>query len=156
MWLACSSWGYPRGKPDRDPSQPRQLEAESRPKMIVKDDRFNFASDALRSAFAVVLKFRSAESEHVIRSDRSSWSCYAWRFDIISSKTFVSSAKATIRLDWTASGREFTYRTNNMEPRIQPAVGSVMSQVRGSLPGIDCAVTILAMLTGPPKKTILT
>lgn len=40
--------------------------------MIVKDDRFNFASDALRSAFAVVLKFRSAESEHVIRSDRSS------------------------------------------------------------------------------------
>ena len=117
MWLACSSWGYPRGKPDRDPSQPRQLEAESRPKMIVKDDRFNFASDALRSAFAVVLKFRSAESEHVIRSDRSSWSCYAWRFDIISSKTFVSSAKATIRLDWTASGREFTYRTNNMEPK---------------------------------------
>ena len=44
----------------------------SRPKMIVKDDRFNFASDALRSAFAVVLKFRPAESDHVIRSDRSS------------------------------------------------------------------------------------
>ena len=43
-----------------------------------------------------------------------------------------------------------------MEPRIQPAVGSVMSQVGGSLAGIDCAVTILAMLTGPPQKTILT
>ena len=38
----------------------------------------------------------------------------------MSLKTFVSSAKAAIWLDLTTSGREFTYRRNNMAPRIDP------------------------------------
>ena len=51
------------------------------------------------------------------RSDRSSSTS---RVDVISLKTFVSSAKAAIWLDLTASGREFTYRRNNLGPRIDP------------------------------------
>ena len=54
------------------------------------------------------------------RLDRSSWSCSASRVDVISLKIFVSSAKAAIWLDLTASGKEFTYRRNNMGPRIDP------------------------------------
>ena len=54
------------------------------------------------------------------RSDRSSWSCSASRVDVISLKTFVSLAKAAIWLDLTTSGRDFTYRRNNMGPKIDP------------------------------------
>ena len=54
------------------------------------------------------------------RLDRSSWSCSASRVDVVSLKIFVSSAKAAIWLDLTASGTGFTYRRNNMRPRIDP------------------------------------
>ena len=42
----------------------------------------------------------------------------------------MSSAKAAIWLDLTASGKEFTNRRNNMGPRIDP-VGPLKSQARG-------------------------
>ena len=66
------------------------------------------------------LKFRLAESYHVARLDRSSWSCSASHVDVISLKIFVSSAKAAILLDLTVFGKEFTYRRNNMGSRIDP------------------------------------
>ena len=74
--------------------------------MIDKDDGSKFPSDA--ALHLLWLKFRLAESDHVTRSDRSSWSCSASLVVVISLKTFVSSAKAAIWIDLTTSGRQFS------------------------------------------------
>ena len=75
----------------------------------------------IRSALHLLkLNFRLAESDYVTRSNKSSWSCSASRVDVISLKIFALSAKAASWLDLTASGREFTYRRNNVGPRIHP------------------------------------
>ena len=79
----------------------------------------------------------------------------------MSLKTFVSSAKAAIWLDLTTSGREFTYKRNNMAPRIDPC-GT--PEVAGK--GLDIAPnivtrwdrlcsTIVAMLAGSPQTILI-
>ena len=42
----------------------------------------------------------------------------------------MSSAKAAIWLDLTASGKEFTNRRNNMGPRIDPVARGLMLHLR--------------------------
>ena len=70
----------------------------------------------------------------------------------------MSSAKAAIWLDLTASGKEVTYRRNNIGPRIDPywtpeVTGKgLMLHPIWSLVGIDCAGTILAVLAGSPQN----
>ena len=66
----------------------------------------------------------------------------------------MSSAKAAIWVDLTASGKEFTNRRNNMGPRIDPCgTPEVTGKGLGVVVvgGIDCAGTISAMLAGSPK-----
>ena len=112
-WLAYSKWGYPWCKHQLKILLGREGFKLTADHMIDKDD-------GLRALRLLWLKFRLAESDQVTRSDRSSWSCSALCVDVISLETFVSSAKAVIWLDLTTSGRDFTYRRNNMGPRIDP------------------------------------